>query len=226
MKLRTKIHRVRLGRDEYRVVTAAPQAGRAVLYDGDWSMQMYLDRQGAQDLAAAWALAARSRRSLVHLPLRAADGPAGLPWDIGPDGRLDLLLVHHSLGLPPSRWKEIRARLGTGTPHTADVPATDFPPEEAIDHDRRNFTGWLDELRFAGAAHTLVVTGSATAFRWTGSWLHSLSREAPAFQHHHGRSPGSHYCITLRHNGNQFSSAAKGIPSMLHITYAHQWKVD
>ncbi|MFF7992980.1 hypothetical protein ACFZDG_24695 [Kitasatospora xanthocidica] len=223
MRLRTEIHRVRLGRDEYRVITPAWRTAGASLYagPGGWSMELYLDREGAEDLATVWALAARSRRSLVHLPLRAGTGPAGLP-PVPSEDRLDLLLVHHSLGFPPSRWKEVRARLGAGTPHTVDLPATDFPPEEAIDHERRNFVGWRDELRFAGAAHTLVITGSPTAFRLTGSQLHALSREAPGRRF--GCRPDAHDCLTLTHEGWGSGRAAKGVPGSLHITYA--WRAE
>ncbi|MET8544563.1 hypothetical protein ABZW03_28560 [Kitasatospora sp. NPDC004799] len=218
MRLRTKIHRVRLGRDEYRVVTLArPTAGASLhVLPGGWFMDLHLDRRGAEDLATAWALAARSRRSLIHLPLRANPGPAGLP-DVPPEDRLDLLLVHHSLGFPPSRWKQVRARLGAGTLHTVDLPVTDFPPEDAIDYERHHFAGWRDDLRFAGAAHTLVVTGSPTAFRWSGSHLHAVSREAP------GRRPDAHHCTELTHEGWASGRTAKGVPATLHIVYApHQ----
>ncbi|MFJ9841888.1 hypothetical protein ACIRYZ_15725 [Kitasatospora sp. NPDC101155] len=220
MRLRTKIHRVRLGRDEYRVITSARQTAGASLYagPGSWFAELHVDRQGAEDLATVWALAARSRRSLVHLPLRANTGPTGLP-DVPSEDRSDLLLVHHSLGFPPSRWKEVRARLGAGIPHTVDLPATDFPSEEAIDYDRHNFTGFRDQLRFTGAAHTLVVTGSLTAFRWTGSQLHGFSREAPGWRA--ARRPDAHCCVTLA-SGH----AAKGIPGSLHITYAHRWRAQ
>ncbi|MEU9041828.1 MULTISPECIES: hypothetical protein [unclassified Kitasatospora] len=221
MRLRTRIHRVRLGRDEYRVITPERQATGAFLYADPyaWSTELHLDRQGAEDLATLWALAARSRRSLIHLPLRANTGPADL-WPVPSEDRLDLLLVHHSLGFPPSRWKEVRARLGAGVPHTVDLPAGDFPPEEAIDYDRHHFAGWRDELRFAGAAHTLVVTGSPTAFRWTGSRLHALGREAP------GRRPDGHHCLTLTHGGWGSGRAARGVPGSLHISYAHDWSAE
>ncbi|MGW3183608.1 hypothetical protein ACWDD9_30465 [Kitasatospora sp. NPDC001119] len=223
MRLRTRIHRVRLGRDEYRVVTPARQTAGALLYAGPGStyMHLHLDRQGAEDLATAWALAARSRRSLVHLPLRANAGPAGL-GDVPSEDRLDLLLVHHSLGFPASRWKEVRARLGAGTPHTVDLPVTDFPSDEEIDYERHHFAGWRDRLRFSGAAHTLVVTGSPTAFRWSGSQLHEFTREAPGWRF--GWRPDEHYCIELDHEGWGSGRAAKGVPASLHIVYAHRWQ--
>ncbi|GAA2783878.1 hypothetical protein RMN57_27585 [Kitasatospora sp. CM 4170] len=222
MKLRTTIHRVRLGRDEYRVVTAAPRDGRAVLYDGDWSLQLYADRPAAEDLAAAWALAARSPRSLVHLPLRDNTGPAGqqLHHD---ETRLDLVLLHHTLGFPPSRWKDVRARLRRGgVPHTADIPESDFPAEAEIDFDRHHFADWRDGLHFAGAARTLFLTGSAEAFRWTGSLVRSLGTEAPAWAA--GAAGRSHFCVTLTHGpGGLFGRPPKGAPGQLHVEYAHGW---
>ncbi|MFE7530785.1 hypothetical protein ACFU7Y_34490 [Kitasatospora sp. NPDC057542] len=219
MRLRTKIHRARLGRDEYRVITPVRQAAGAFLHasPGSWFMDLHLDRQGAEDLATVWALAARSRCSLIHLPLRANTGPAGLS-DVPPEDRLDLLLVHHSLGFPPSRWKEVRSRLGAGIPHTVDLPVTDFDGEDAD----RPFTHRRDELRFAGAAGTLVVTGSPTAFRRTGSQLYELSREAPGWRF--GWRPDAHYCVTLTHEGWGSARAAKGVPASLHVAYAHRWR--
>ncbi|MFF2748746.1 hypothetical protein ACFVVA_24810 [Kitasatospora sp. NPDC058048] len=223
MRLRTKIHRVRLGRDEYRVITPVRQTAGAFLHTNphDRSMDLYVDRQGAEDLVTAWALAARSRRSLIHLPLRGNSGPMGLS-DVPPGDQLDLLLVHHSLGFPPSRWKEVRARLGAGTPHTVDLPVTDFPTEEAIDDERYRAADRRDEIRFAGAAGTLVVTGSATAFRRTGSALHDFSREAPGWRY--GWRPDAHYCVTFAHEYWGSPRAAKGVPSSLHVAYAHRWR--
>ncbi|MBP0450080.1 hypothetical protein J5Y04_11030 [Kitasatospora sp. RG8] len=220
MKLRTTVHRVRTGRDEYRVVSATAGEGLAVLYDGPWEMQLYADRAGARDLAAAWALAARSPRSLIHLPLRADAGSPGLEGQEAVP--LDLVLLHHSLGFPPSRWKEVRARLGRGVPHTADIPESDFPAEDEIDHERRHFAGWRDELHFAGAARTLFLTGSAEAFRRTGTLVRSLDTEAAAVM---ARWPNrSHYCVTLTHgSGNRPGRAPKGgVPGQLHIEYVQE----
>ncbi|GAB7181359.1 hypothetical protein ATKI12_1190 [Kitasatospora sp. Ki12] len=73
MRLRAELHCVRLGRDEYRVITPVWQSDGTCLYaspDG-WFMELQVDPQGAGDLATVCALAARSRHSLVHLPLRA-----------------------------------------------------------------------------------------------------------------------------------------------------------
>ncbi|MFD0279241.1 hypothetical protein ACFVHB_35840 [Kitasatospora sp. NPDC127111] len=229
MKLRTTVHRVRAGRAEYRVVSAVPGEGRAVLYgdgDGDsggWELRLYADRAGARDLAAAWALAARSPRSLVHLPLRTGTAPEGLEEEGAV--RMDLVLLHHSLGFPPSRWKEVRARLGGGgVAHTVDVPASDFPPEGELDFTSHHFAEWRDGLRFAGAARTLFLTGSAEAFRWSGTLVRSLDTEAAAEL---ARRPNrAHYCVTLNHDApGRPGRSPKGVPGQLHMVYAHEWKV-
>lgn len=223
------MHRVRAGRDEYRVVSAAPGEGRAVLYgdgDGDaggWELRLYADRAGARDLAAAWALAARSPRSLVHLPLRAGTAPEGLTEEGAV--RMDLVLLHHSLAFPASRWKEVRARLGSGgVQHTMDVPESDFPAEDEIDFGSHHFAGWRDGLHFAGAARTLFLTGSAEAFRWSGAWVRSLETEAAAEL---ARWPNrSHYCVTLSHGSpGRNGRPPKGVPGQLHMVYAHEWRV-
>ncbi|MEV6972613.1 hypothetical protein [Kitasatospora sp. NPDC093806] len=193
-----------------------------MLYDNDWSLDMYVDLGAAKDLAVAWALAARSRRSLVYVPLRAnAAGPAGLGERRG--AALDLVLAHHSLGFPPSRWKAVRSRLGAGELHTAEIPESDFPGEDEIDHERRGFEGWRDELRFGFAAETLFLTGSATAFRISGAAVHSLIADGPA--HVLAAYSWSHECITLRHGGDGHARSPKDRPGMVHVEYSHGWKV-
>lgn len=217
MKLRTTVHRVRAGGGEYRVITVDPGKGRAVLLDGEWWLHLLADRAGARDLAAAWALAARSPRSLIHLPLRAGTAPAGADEDAV---RLDLVLLQHSLAFPPSRWKEVRSRLGRGgVPHTADVPESDFPAEDAIDFASHRFAGWRDGLHFAGAARTLFLTGTADAFRWSGTRISSLNTEAETEL---ARWPSrSHYCVTLTHEtGTRTGRPPKGVPGQLHVEYA------
>ncbi|MET9397050.1 hypothetical protein [Kitasatospora sp. NPDC002965] len=209
-------------------MSAVPREGRAALYESQFSMQLYADRAGAGVLATAWALAARSRRSLVHLPLRAwARGPVGMSDWVHNGLGLDLVLFQHGVGLPPSRWKEVRARLGAGAPHTVDIPDTDFPAEDGIDYARHRHAEWRDGLHFAIAARTLFVSGTAEAFRWSGSLVRSLGTEGPAAAA--GYSGGVHYCVELDHEpgqsrGKGFWTQAKTDPGMLHIEYAPGWR--
>ncbi|MFE7562000.1 hypothetical protein [Kitasatospora sp. NPDC057500] len=218
----TTVHRVRHGGEEYRVVKAGPRSGRAVMYDKEWSLDMYVDRRAAAGLAVAWGLAARSRRSLVYVPLKAdREGPKGLDDRHRSPVALDLVLAHHSLGFPPSRWKAVRGRLGPGKPHTVEIPENEFSWEEQFDHGRRLFRGWRDELRFDLAAHTLFLTGSATAFRLSGALLHSLTTDGPARALEY---PGTHECVTLEPDGTSGEWPPRGGPGQVHIQYAHGWR--
>ncbi|WP_327681833.1 hypothetical protein [Kitasatospora sp. NBC_00458] len=215
-------------------MSVSPREGRAALYESQFTMEMYVDRAGAGVLATAWALAARSRRSLVHLPLRTwARGPAGMSEWVHSGLGLDLVLLQRDLGFPPSRWKEVRARLGAGAPHTVDIPETDFPAEDAIDYESHRHAGWRDGLRFALTARTLFVSGTAEAFRWSGSRVRSLSTEAPSVAAGRpgaaGHAGGVHYCVELDHEpgqgrGKGFWTPAKTDPGMLHIEYAPGWR--
>ncbi len=215
MKLRTTVHRVRHGGEEYRVVKAGPRTGRAVLFRKEWSLDMFVDLEGARSLAVAWGLAARSSRSLVYVPLRAeVEGPKGLPeWFKAPV--VDLVLVQSGLGFPASRWKAVRGRLGAGRPHTVEIPETDFAGERRVERWER------EDLRFGFAAETLFLTGSAEAFRSTGALVHSLVSDGPARVLDY---PGTHDCVTLEHDGDRTARGPVGGPGMLHIEYAHGWK--
>ncbi|WP_306367884.1 hypothetical protein [Nocardiopsis sp. CC223A] len=137
--------------------------------DGDRFLLVCVDRTGAERLVGLWALAARSPRSIVHLPVRSApvpDASWGPAWDT-----LDLLLVHHSLRFPASAWKDLRAGLDTGRPHTAVLPADTLPEWEGGHADRSRYREYRDHLRCAVTARTLVLTGSPTGFAVTGSEL-------------------------------------------------------
>ncbi|MEU6997242.1 hypothetical protein [Nonomuraea sp. NPDC046570] len=97
--LRVRASRVRLGRDDYRVLRPARPPLRAFLHDDRrWALAMYADRAAVHVLATAWALATRSRHSLVYLPIRTNTPPDGLHDVPEP---LDIVLMHHSAHLLP-----------------------------------------------------------------------------------------------------------------------------
>ncbi|MFI9123123.1 hypothetical protein ACIGW0_27655 [Streptomyces bikiniensis] len=218
MEQRVRVHRVRLGGSEVRVVRSAPgpgATGLALRDDGHW-LSMYADREGADRLAALWALAARSSRSLVHLPLR--NGPA--PRDGAGGGEpvaLDLVLLHHSLRFPTSSWKEVRARLGAGTPHTVSLPDDDLPDPDAVDHERRHHRTYRDRLGFDVAAHTLFVVGSSTAFREEGAALRDFAGRAAAHRRRYPASP--HFCVELFPGPRGRGRTRRHVPGSLHIEY-------
>src|SRR5690606_19758747 len=118
VRQRVRVHRVRTGNGEVRVLRAEPGPGRLALRDDHHWFSMYADLAGAEQLTALWSLAARSARSLVHLPIRANQVPDGVESG-GEPVALDLVLLHHSLQFPVSSWKRLRSRLGRGELHTA-----------------------------------------------------------------------------------------------------------
>lgn len=178
-----RISTVRLGPDRYRVLRAVERFGRAHLYE-DWTgASLELDHGTARQLALAWALAARSPRSLVYLPLRAA-APAGAE-----PRALDLLLLHHSLGFPPSRWKRVRQRLGAGLPHSVTLPPTAWPEFPVEEHRRVHHHDFRDHVRCAVAADTVVLTGSRHAFDLRSAELRAFAAVGPV--------PGTHICAEV-----------------------------
>ncbi|MEV4559268.1 hypothetical protein AB0K51_20080 [Kitasatospora sp. NPDC049285] len=205
------LHQPRLGATAYRVLRSATAPGRLTLHDDHHWLSLYADREGTARLVALWSLAARSPHSLIHLPLRTAPAP----------DTLDLVLAHHSLQFRPADWKALRARLGPGRPHTTGTPDHDFRTGPNA-HERRHHHDFRDHLAFDLAAHTLFVTGSATAFRDTGSALATLLADAPAEHHRHHRTPshGTHACTELTTGPRCFPHPPqRNAPGVLHVQY-------
>ncbi|MGW0842096.1 hypothetical protein ACWD26_18355 [Streptomyces sp. NPDC002787] len=222
MEQRVRVHRVRLGGDEFRVVRPASSPVRVALRDDHHWLSMYVDRGGAEQLVAMWALAARSARSLVHLPIRANAVPEGVVGE-GEPVSLDLVPVHHSLAFPTASWKRVRSRLGAGTPHTTATPDQDFPDEAAIDHRRREYRSYRDHLAFDIAAHTLFVVGSATAFREQGTMLRGLVEQAPSYPHEYPNA--AHFCVEVSPGPWSRARTRRHVPGRLHIQYSADWRV-
>ncbi|MCX4471760.1 hypothetical protein OOK41_15845 [Micromonospora sp. NBC_01655] len=179
-----------------RVVRPARAPRFGGLYEGRLGAQFCLDKRTATMFALAWGFAARSPYTLVHLPMRAAAAPPACSW-----GRsLDLLLLHHRLAFPPSRWKQVRARLGPGRPHTVTLPGAAWPARPAADHRRAWHRDFRDQLRWDIAADTLTVTGSRRAFDLVADQVRALAEECPAHRadaadallrgDRHGPAPG------------------------------------
>lgn len=201
------------------MIRAAPAPVRLALRDDRHWLSMYADREGAERLVELWALAARSAHSLVYLPIRANPAPEGVAGD-GEPVALDLVLLHHSLQFPTGSWKEVRARLGAGKPHTASTPERDLPDETAVDHDRWRHQEYRDHLDFHIAAHTLFVVGSSTAFREHGAALRGLVDEAPSHLHRH---PAAHYCVELGPGPWPHARTRRHVPGRLHVQYSATW---
>ncbi|WP_030162896.1 hypothetical protein [Streptomyces sp. NRRL S-244] len=206
MRLHTTFHTARLGATEFKVVRPARTPARAVLVDDPWHLNGWFDREAAHVTAGLWALAATSPRSLVHLPIRA--NAAGGP-DTGARRPLDLVLLHHSLQFAPSRWKELRARLGRGRPRTVELPAPDpdAEPEASGRYHREN----RDRFRQQIHSETLFMTGSTRTFREAAVQFADLARTGPGRAFNHG---GRHYCRSV---------GCDPADRDLHIEYREEW---
>lgn len=222
MEQRVRVHRARLGGDEFRVIRPAPSPARLALRDDRHWLSMYADRGGAEQLVALWALAARSARSLVHLPIRANPVPDGVVGD-GESVALDLVLAHHSLRFPTASWKELRSRLDAGRPQTAATPDQDFPDRAAVHHPRRTYRTYRDHFAFDIAAHTLFVVGSPTAFREYGTVLRGLVDEAPSFPYRYPHA--GHFCVEFGPGPWSRVRNWRRVVAPLHIQYSADWRV-
>ncbi|WP_157437872.1 hypothetical protein [Actinoplanes subtropicus] len=181
---------VQFGGHQYRVVRPARAPRFAGLYEGRLGAQFCLDKETAMMFAQAWGLAARSPRTIVYLPLRRAERPAHQSW-----GRpLDLVLLHHRLAFPPSRWKQVRDRLGIGSLHTVVLPGDAWPSRPVADHRRSWYREFRDHIRWDIAADTLVLTGSREAFELEADQVRGLAEQCPA---HRARTPEAHCCAEI-----------------------------
>jgi hypothetical protein len=221
VKLRLRVSHVRLGSTEFRVMQPAAPTPRAVLYDRDRWLSMYVDRQASMVLTALWGLASRSPRSLIYLPMRANSAPEGV-GEVGQLPSLDLVLLHHHLQLLPSRWKLVRARLGVGRLHTASVRDADFPDESAVDYERWRFREFRDYLGFHLAANTLFIVGSGTAFREHGARIRGLPDDAPSYLIRYPRA--DHYCVELSAGPWARPRVRGRVPGHLHVQYCGEWR--
>ncbi|MEW1638988.1 hypothetical protein AB0469_33650 [Streptomyces sp. NPDC093801] len=184
LKLHLTVHEARSGRESFRVVRPARTPAHAELFDDPWWLNAYVDRDAALLMAGLWTLAAGSPRSLVHLPLRGPTPPAG-------SGRLDLVLLHHSLHVAPSHWKGLRGRLSPGRPRTVDLRLAE-PAEE--DHASLHHAENRDRFHQSVHAETLFMTGSARTFRQGAAVFLDVARNGPghtvaypdlAYRHRH-----------------------------------------
>lgn len=207
------ISTVKLGCHQYRVVRPARAPRFAGLYEGRLGAQFCLDKETAVMFAQAWGLAARSPRTIVYLPLRHAK----LPADHVCGRPLDMVLLHHRLAFPPSRWKQVRSRLGSGRPHTFVLPDQAWPSRSIADHRQTWHQEFRDHLRWDIAADTLVLTGSREAFELQADQVRALAEECPA---HRADNPGTHCCAEIGIGRNRRNPDQRRPYAELHAEYA------
>jgi hypothetical protein len=215
VKLPVVVHHARLGADEFRVIRPAQPLTHAVLIDHDRHLDAYLDQDAAERIAGLWMLAARSPRSLIHLPMRANRPLAReLPEDVG--FQLDLVLLHHSLQFAPSRWKEVRSRLGPGRPQIVSLPEAEHADHAAIDYAARHYRENRDLFHQHLHAETLFMTGSAKVIRQTARHFLDVATKGPGYVPIHPNYP--HFCTALHSNDGTLGNARE-----IHIEYCDQW---
>jgi hypothetical protein len=212
-----RISEVRLGPVTYRVVQPAASVRHLALhYNGSW-MSMYVDRDAALALYAAWDLVAHSPHSLVYLPARANPAPSRTSEAEPLPEPLDLVLLHHSLQFPTARWKELRSRIGRGRPQATSITDLSRQEDEPIDYQRRGFEEFRDHLRFNRTGHTLFVVGSQLAFREHRPAIRTLLDGTPP------RTASDHSCVELRSGTRGRPATDRHDPGYLHIEYRTEW---
>ncbi|MGW1988625.1 hypothetical protein [Embleya sp. NPDC001921] len=165
MRLRLRQFRPRVGVVEYRVVQPRSPLRHTALADplGEYGV-LVGDHDGLSRLAALFSFAAYSRRTVVHVPLRSGVRMDDEAFIDASGGRVDLVLMHHSLGLRPSAWPQVRRRLTAGTPLTVETR------EERTERDaaawvrqsgHRDTREWLRPVTYA---RTAFLIGSRDVF--------------------------------------------------------------
>ncbi|MFE2289062.1 hypothetical protein ACFXDJ_33440 [Streptomyces sp. NPDC059443] len=219
MNIPVTIHQARLGQAEFKVIRPARPPARAVLVDRDRYLNVSLDRHAARLTAGLWSMAASSPRSLIHLPIRNNPLPEADPPRPG-ERRLDLVLLHHSLQFPPSRWKELRARLGPGRPQTVAPPVpAPFPEDGVAGWEVRHHAENRDLFHQHVHADTLFMTGSAKLFRETARHFFDIALYGPGHVSRPGGYP--HYCTELHSLAGILGNARE-----FHIEYRGQWGAE
>ncbi|SFN98831.1 hypothetical protein [Amycolatopsis rubida] len=206
MKVRAQLRHARLDGREWRVLRPDPVLDTALLFECEWHTEMYVDRRAAYQIGVLSLLAARSRHTIIHLPLRAGRIPAE-PERTGRP--LDLVLSHHTAQLRVSRWPRIRAALGPARPHTVRIPAERRPVE-------RPYWRTRDRLYDRIHADTMFLTGSAPVFRHAAEYFFDLAFRAP------GSAPGEesphHACAEVDLTCGVLVNADN-----LHMLYRAHW---
>ncbi|MFI9102110.1 hypothetical protein ACIGXA_16455 [Streptomyces fildesensis] len=161
MQLKMREFRPRIGPAEYRVVQPWEPLRHTALGNPDGYGCLIGDHEGLARLAALFSFAAYSPRTIVHVPLRKG-APLGEYENFieSCGGRVDLVLVHHSLGLRVTKWPELRRRLVNGRPITVRTDEARTNRDHATWLERRDDDENRDWLRPDVHASTLFLTGS------------------------------------------------------------------
>ncbi|MDR6979142.1 hypothetical protein J2X68_005876 [Streptomyces sp. 3330] len=173
MRLRLQQFRPRTGPHEHRVVQPRKSLRHTSLTAPEPIGLLLGDHDGLSRLAGLFSFAARSRYTIVHVPLR-----DGVPPDEGSGTPVDLVLVHDTLGLRPSRWPEVRRKLVNGTPLTVRT-LEERTASLAAGRQGRGPRAGRDELRHATHARTFFLFGDREVFAETAVHLAHAAGRGP-----------------------------------------------
>ncbi|MEV0435562.1 hypothetical protein [Nocardia sp. NPDC050413] len=180
MQLEINVHRARLEPDEYRVIRPVHPITGAVLADRNPWYTFESTAAAAFQVTGLWLLAARSRHSLVHIPLRGNQPPD--PASPTECGELDLVLGHSRSGFAPNRWKALRRRLDRGQPQTVAWNPNDVLTWDEVHRENAEWR-WRrparDRLHETVQAHTLILLGTADNFSHTARYILDLALWQP-----------------------------------------------
>ncbi|MGW7547434.1 hypothetical protein ACWGKQ_40990 [Streptomyces sp. NPDC054770] len=160
MRLRLREFRPRTGPHEHRIVQPWQPMRHTSLRAPAPIGTLTGDHDGLNRLAGLLSFAAHSRHTIVHVPLR-----DGVPPDQGQGPLVDLVLVHHSLGLRASQWPGLRRRLRQdGTPLTVRTDEARTARDAAAWRARQQHHDRRDELRHTTHADTFFLFGGTHVF--------------------------------------------------------------
>ncbi|MFI6356742.1 hypothetical protein ACIBJF_29685 [Streptomyces sp. NPDC050743] len=174
MRLRLREFRPRTGPREHRVVQPRQPLRHTSLRAPEPIGLLLGDHDGLSRLAGLFSFAAYSRHTIVHVPLR-----DGVPPDEGMGELVDLVLVHHSLGLRAGQWPELRRKLRAGTPLTVRTDEARTARDAAVWRARRDRADFRDGLRHATHARTFFLFGSRDVFAETATWFAHAAGNGP-----------------------------------------------
>ncbi|WP_431965130.1 hypothetical protein [Actinacidiphila sp. bgisy160] len=179
MRLRLRHFRPRTGPVEHRVVQPWHPPRHTALTDPAMYGFLVGDHSGLSTLAGLFSFAACSRHTVVHVPLR-----GGVPLDEeayleAGGGRVDLVLVHHSLGLRVSAWPRLRRRLTGGVPLTVHTDEARTARDADAWWKRYGHADSRDLLRPVGHARTLFLVGSRGTFSFAATQLARAAGQGP-----------------------------------------------
>ncbi|AVV44499.1 hypothetical protein PYK79_51265 [Streptomyces sp. ID05-04B] len=174
MRLRLRQFRLRTGPHEHRVVQPWEPSRRISLSAPEPIGALFGDQEGLSRLSGLFSFAACSRHTIVHLPLRDSPQP-----DEGFGTPVDLVLVHHTLGLRAAKWPALRRKLVRGTPLTADTDESRTARDAARWAERVRRADFSGRVRHATHAGTFFLFGNRDVFAATAMDLAEAAGRGP-----------------------------------------------